>query len=127
MIGEVLERSLRRPFLLQQCAVALGCLGDKHANDKLIAMLQKGDSAAVLSAIAIGIGRIGDRRAIDALVELMGDKDLTKLARAFVAAALGGVGDKDPMPWNVPFSVDCNFLTEIDTLSNGSTGVLDIL
>ena len=126
-ITAILERSERRPFLLQQCAVALGCLGDVNANQRLVAMMKKGNSAAVLAALATAVGRIGDRRAIDPLVELLRDKDMTKLAQAFVAAALGGVGDKDEMPWNVPFSVDSNFLTAIDTLSNGATGVLDIL
>ena len=31
------------------------------------------------------------------------------------------------LPWNVPLSVDCNYATDMDTLSNGATGVLDIL
>jgi hypothetical protein len=31
------------------------------------------------------------------------------------------------LPWNWPLSRDCNFATGIDTLSNGQTGVLDIL
>ncbi len=123
----ILERSSRRPFLLQQCAVALGCLGDREANDRLVAMLRSSDSVAVLAAVASAIGRIGDRRAIDALVQLTADRDMTKLGRAFVAAALGGVGDKDLLPWNVPLSVDVNYATDIDTLTNGSTGVLDIL
>ena len=52
---------------------------------------------------------------------------MSKLGRAFVAASLGGVGDKDEMAWNVPLSVDCNYATGIDTLTNGMTGVLDIL
>ena len=60
-------------------------------------------------------------------IELTQDRGLTKLGRAFAAAALGGVGDKDLLPWNVPLSVDVNYATGIDTLTNGSTGVLDIL
>ena len=126
-LTEIMQRSRRRPFLLQQCAVALGCLGDRNANDLLLEMFGDSDSLAVLSAIASAIGRIGDRRAIDKLVVLSADRELTKLARAFVAAALGGVGDKDPLPWNVPLSIDCNYATGIDTLTNGATGVLDIL
>jgi HEAT repeat protein len=94
---------------------------------QLLAMMKDAESAAVLAAIAVAIGRIGDRRAIEPLVGMTRDADLTKLARAFVAAALGGVGDKDPLPWNVPLSVDCNYAASVDTLTNGSTGVLDIL
>ncbi|MEZ6038741.1 MAG: HEAT repeat domain-containing protein [Planctomycetota bacterium] len=126
-LSVVLRRSSRRPFLLQQCATALGCLGDKNANDLLVAMMKEHDSVAVLAAIASAIGRIGDRRAIDPLIELTDDKRITKLARAFAAAALGGVGDKDALPWNTPLSIDSNWATFVDTLSNGSTGVLDIL
>lgn len=126
-LTEVMQRSTRRPFLLQQCAVALGVLGDRHANDQLLGMLEESESVAVLAAIASSISRIGDRRAIARLVEMTDDKGLTKIGRAFVAAALGGVGDKDEIPWNVPLSVDVNYATGIDTLTNGSTGVLDIL
>ena len=126
-LSDVLERSLRRPFLLQQAAVALGCLGDKDASTRLLRMMQQSDSVAALSAIAIAIGEIGDARSIDPLVELLRNQDLTKLARAFVAAALGGVGDKDVLRWNTPLSRDSNYAAAVDTLTNGSTGVLDIL
>jgi HEAT repeat protein len=127
MLSDILDRSGRRPFLLQQCAVALGCLGDRDANDRLVRMLKDNDSVAVLAAIASAIGRIGDRRAIQPLVVLTEDRSISKLGRAFVAAALGGVGDKDELVWNVPLSIDCNYATGMDTLSNGRTGVLDIL
>jgi len=127
MMTEVMLRSSRRPFLLQQAAVGLGCLGDRHANDHLLQMIQETESVAVLAAIASSISRIGDRRAIDTLVKLSEDRSISKLARAFVAAALGGVGDKDDLPWNTPLSVDTNYATGMDTLTNGATGVLDIL
>lgn len=126
-LSAVLQRSVRRPFLLQQSAVALGRLGDKDATVLLLRLLGSGDSVAVLSAIATAIGQIGDRRSIDRLLELSRDAELTKLARAFVAASLGGVGDKDDLPWNVPLSRDSNYAAAVDTLTNGATGVLDIL
>lgn len=127
LLTEVMQRSTRRPFLLQQAAVGLGCLGDRHANERLLQLIQETDSVAVLAAIASAISRIGDRRAIDSLIKLSEDRSMSKLGRAFVAAALGGVGDKDELPWNVPLSVDTNYATGMDTLTNGSTGVLDIL
>jgi HEAT repeat protein len=123
----ILARSLRRPFLVLQAAVALGRLGDREAPQRLMELMKKNDSLAVLSALAVGIGQIGDRRSIEPLIAMSQDAGLTKLARAFVAAALGGVGDKDPMPWNVPLSVDCNYDSAVDTLTNGATGILDIL
>lgn len=123
----ILERSERRPFLLQQTAIALGVLGDRLANDRLIEKIQRAESVAVLAALARAISQIGDRRAIAPLIALLDDKEASKLSLAFVAAALGGIGDKDLLPWNLPLSVDCNYATGMDTLTNGATGVLDLL
>ena len=127
LLTDILERSRRRPFLLLQAAVGLGRLGDRAANDRLLAMLKESESIAVLAAAANAIGQIGDRRAIEPLLALMRDESLSKLARAFVAAALGGIGARSPLPWNLPLSRDSNYATVTDTLANGSTGVLDIL
>ena len=124
---EVLEQSQRRPFALQQCAVALGSLGDAQVTQRLVKMLREGSSVAVLAALASAITRIGDRSAIDALIAASADEEVPKLGRAFVAAALGGVGDKDPLPWHLPLSVDANYSSPVDTLTNGATGILDIL
>jgi HEAT repeat protein len=126
-LSEILERSKRRPFLLLQAAVGLGRLGDRAANDRLIAMMRESDSVAVLAALANAVGQIGDRRAIDALIEMTKNDELTKLARAFCAAALGGIGDRSVVPWNMPLSRDSNYAAPVDTLTNGATGVLDIL
>ncbi|MCA8977206.1 MAG: hypothetical protein KDC98_20965 [Planctomycetes bacterium] len=126
-LSEVLDRSLRRPFLMQHCAVALGMLGDRDASQRLLDKMKESDSAAALASLATAIGRIGDRRSIEPMITLMSDKEHTKLARAFVAAALGGVGDKDSEPWNLPLSRDSNYASPTNTLTNGSTGVLDIL
>lgn len=127
MLSSILERSARRPFLLLQSALALGRLGDQQATPRLLDMLRRHDSTAVLAGLAAAIGQIGDRRAIDPLVAMIGDAELTKLARAFVAAALGGLGDKDPLRWNLPLLVDCNYAAAPPSQTNGSTGVLDIL
>lgn len=126
-LAEVMERSKRRPFLLQQTAIALGRVGDRRATERLLTMLRNDQGTAVLAAVASAIGQIGDRRAIDPLIELTRDEDVTKLARAFVAAALGGVGDRRIVPWNEPLSRDSKYGEPVDTLTNGSTGVLDIL
>jgi HEAT repeat protein len=123
----VMERSKRRPFLLLQSAIALGRIGDRRATERLLVMLKASESAVVLGGIANAIGQIGDRRAIDPLIELSQDDQVTRLARAFVAAALGGIGDRRPLPWNMPLSRDSSYAGAVDTLTNGSTGVLDIL
>ena len=124
---KVLESSKRRPFVMQQCAIALGQLGDREISQRLVTMLGANDSVAVLASIAIAIARIGDRRTIDSLIQATKDKDMPALGRAFAAAALGSVGDKDLLPWNHALSQNANYVDAVDTLTNGSTGVLDIL
>lgn len=126
-LAEVLSYSQRRQFLLPQAALALGMLGDRQATEQLLGMLRESESVISLAALAKAIGRIGDRRSIEPLKAILADREAPKLSRAFVAAALGGVGDKDLLPWNLRLSVDCNYGTGMDTLTNGSTGVLDIL
>ena len=120
MLGDILQRSRRRPFLLLQAAVGLGRLGDRGANEQLLTMMRDSDSTAVLAALANAIGQIGDRRAIEPLVAMTTDNELTKLSRAFVAAALGGVGDGPVLPWNLPLSRDSNYGAPVDTLSTAA-------
>lgn len=126
-LSAVVQRSLHRPFLLMQAAVALGRLGDKTATPLLQEMMRDNDSAAALAALASALGYIGDRRSIEPLARMATDKELTKLARSFIAAALGGVGDKDDMPFNTCLAVDGNYAAAVETLTDGRAGVLDIL
>lgn len=128
-IRDLVSRSVRRPNLLQQAAVSLGKLGDKLVTDDLQDMLgQDGINVARLSAVAVALGHIGDRRSIDPLIRLLDDdRNLTSLAQAFVAAALGGIGDKDDLPWNSVLATDINYRARVDTMTNGRSGILDIL
>ena len=67
-------------------------------------------------------------RSIDPLIRLLDDdRNLTSLAQAFVAAALGGIGDKDDLPWNSVLATDINYRARVDTMTNGRSGILDIL
>jgi HEAT repeat protein len=122
-----MQRSVHRPFVLLQCALALGRLGDARTVPTLLEMLGRADSTAALAAIATALIRIGDRRCIDPLMQAALATERTKLARAFAAAALGGIGDKDPIPWNSQIAAETNYMAAVDTLTNGATGVLDIL
>ena len=89
---------------------------------------QDGINVARLSAVAVALGHIGDRRSIDPLIRLLDDdRNLTSLAQAFVAAALGGIGDKDDLPWNSVLATDINYRARVDTMTNGRSGILDIL
>jgi HEAT repeat protein len=127
-IRQIVEASVRRPELLKQAAIALGKLGDKTVADQLLKILAEDDkNLAKLSAIASAIGFIGDRRTIDPLKKILFDEQLQELSRAFAAVALGGVADKEPLPWNSKIGQNINYRASVETLTNRSTGILDIL
>jgi len=123
----LMQQCKRRPFVLQQCAVALGRLGDVRVVPALLGMLEASDSTAVLAGVATALAAVRDRRSIDPLIGALQDPERTFLAKAFAAVALGGIGDKSPLPWNVAIASGMNYMATVDTLTNGSTGVLDIL
>ncbi|MGE3174261.1 MAG: HEAT repeat domain-containing protein [Planctomycetota bacterium] len=127
MLVDLMRTSVRRPFLLQQCAQALGRLGDARTVPVLLEMLDQSQSTAALSAVAMALASIRDRRCIDPLIAALGDSSRPDLARAFAAAALAGVGDKEALPWNAVIAADVNYKASVSTLMNGSNGVLDIL
>ncbi len=127
-IRELVAGATRRPELLKQAAIALGKLGDKEAADQLQTMLRQPPiNVAKLGAVAAALGFIGDRRSIRPLIAMLQDDGLTPLSRAFAAVALGGVGDKEPLPWNSKLAVHSNYRAAVETLTNGASGVLDIL
>ena len=109
-------------------ATALGKLGDADAVTQLIAMLETSDGGlARMSALSSGLGQLGDRRCIAPLVQMLQDPQLTPLTRAFAAVALGGVCDPEPMPWNARYAAAVNYRAAVETLTDGATGILDIL
>jgi HEAT repeat protein len=127
-IHDVVRGSVRRPELLKQAAVALGKLGDKRVTHTLIGMLQEKESnLAKLSAIASALSFIGDRRTIAPLKKMLHDDNLTPLSRAFAAVALGGVADKEKLPWNSKIARNMNYRGSVETLTQSGTGVLEIL
>ncbi len=127
-IRNVVDQSTRRTELLQQAAVALGKLGDKSVAEQLQRLMTDGEpNLAKLSAIASALGFIGDRRTIAPLKKLLFDEKLGDLSRAFAAVALGGVADKEQLPWNSKIATNINYRASVETLTNQSTGILDIL
>lgn len=127
-ISELVRRSVRRPELLTQAAVALAKMGDKDAVIILEELFLDGTpSLARLSSLAMAFRFVGDRRAVDSLCETVFDQQLPDLSRAFLVAALGGVVDKDMLPWNAKLSIGVNYMASVSTLTNRLTGVLDIL
>lgn len=127
-LRSVLPQATRRFTLLQQAAVALGKLGDKQVADDLQKLMTDGEpNLAKLSAIASAIGFIGDARTIQPLKKMLFDDKLTEIARAFAAVALGGVADKEMLPWNAKIGANINYRASVETLTNKQNGILDIL
>ena len=128
-IRSLVAKSTRRPYLLTQAAISLGKLGDKEAMGQLNLLISTGaQNLAKMSAIASAYRFIGDRRAVEPLIEMMFDhRNLTKISRAFIAASLGGIADKELFPWNAKIAIGTNYGAAVSTLTNGMTGVLDIL
>ena len=127
-IKQIVEASVRRPDLLKQAAIALGKLGDKTVADQLLKLLADDDqNLAKLSAIASAIGFIGDKRTIEPLKKILFDDKLQELSRAFAAVALGGVADKESLPWNSKIGQNINYRAAVETLTNRTSGILDIL
>ena len=73
------------------------------------------------------LGQIGDRRCLDGLRKLAADAHATPLARAFAVVALGSVCDKDPLPWNAAYASNVNYRAATETLTDGQSGILDLL
>jgi hypothetical protein len=89
-------------------------------------LTESSQTVASLSAIAGALGFIGDQRTIGPLVSMLHDASLPPLSRAFAAVALGGVADKEMLPWSSKIGVDTNYRAAVPTLTNGLSGVLDI-
>lgn len=127
-ISGVVKNATRRFDLLKQAAIALGKLGDKTVADELQKMLSDNDgNLAKLSSIASALGFIGDQRTIAPLKKMLLDSSMSQLSRAFAAVALGGVADKESLPWNSKISTNINYRASVDTLTNKTSGILDIL
>jgi HEAT repeat protein len=128
LIHALIEDSEYEPELLKQAAIALGLMGDKRTVEVLSKMLGEASSLSTQAALATALGIIGDRRSVEPLVKMLQDETLTGTARAFAAAALGLVADKEPMPWNSKIGVDLNYRASVETLNaTDGKGVLNIL
>jgi HEAT repeat protein len=127
-LRDMMPRTVHKPELLVHVATALGKLGDQGALADLLRMLQNSEGGlARLSALSMAVGQIGDRSAMKPLLLMLGNKQLTPLARAFVAVALGEVCDPRSLPWNAHYADTLNYRAAVETLTDGSAGILDIL
>lgn len=128
VLRAVVADSEHMPIAMMQASIGLGLLGDKEATDLLVDHVRaSGTSVMRLSGLATAFRFIGDRNVVDRLIALLEDRDLARLGRAFIAAALGGVADPNDLPWNTIYSAGTNYRATTGSLTNGATGILDIL
>jgi len=127
-LRDIREGSSRRPFVMMQSVRALGLLGDYTLTAQLSQELsQPGATVLRLAATASALMHIGDRRCLPALRELVAKPSVTPLTQAFAIVALGGVCDKDPLPWNSVYASFVNYRASTETLTDGIAGILDLL
>ncbi len=131
LIEQAMGDGRLRPYLVSQAALALARLQQRGAAAQLEAAMRQGSQGFLgtirLAATSAALGHIGDAGSVDSLIRLLNDKRQPKLLRAFAAVSLGLIADDDELPWNAWIAKDINYRALVETLSNGSAGVLDIL
>tara|TARA_R110002072_G_scaffold25443_6_gene85087 strand:+ start:24521 stop:26236 length:1716 start_codon:yes stop_codon:yes gene_type:complete len=136
MIGElraretlhlVIEECDRRPQLLQKASIALGHLGDEKVAEALAKRLSDGESNyAMQVALATALAEVGDRRQVGPLLQVLVDTSRSAVTRAGAARALGGIADRRSLRWNTPLRSNTNYRANVATLTDRSSGVLDL-
>jgi HEAT repeat protein len=106
------SESLRR-----QAARALGLLGDTSAVPRLVAEIEAGGPDHVVARLAVALGDVGDVAAVAPLAALVRRKGVADATRAIACAALGLLGDLEPLPSLSRLGTDGNPLARTDALS----------
>lgn len=129
LIEEVMLDARLRPFIMGQAALALARLQQRDSIRALHRLLRTRSlwGTITLAATSSALGVLGDARSVEPLISMLEDRELPKLVRAFAAVALGLVADGRELPWNAWIAEGINYRALVETLSNGSSGVLDIL
>jgi len=128
LLRSLLDGALRKPELLTRIAVALALVGDRGVGPRLVDWLQETSSLAGQAAIATALGQVGDHAAIEPLLALLDERARTPdSARAFAVVALGQLASPDRWPWNLPYARGVHYLFAPPTLTDGRSGILDIL
>jgi HEAT repeat protein len=121
-----LEAAKRQPVLLERTTIALALIGSEKATSFLLKQIDPGEgitpTLGALAASSRGLALIGNARTAPHLISAMDNKELTPIARAYAAQALGMIADKDSLPWQYKISADLNYLAGMETLIDWETG-----
>lgn len=129
LINEVMGESSRRPLLMAQAAMALAKLRHPGAGMTLRNALRNSSSrrTLTLAATSMAMGYLADPDNVQPMVNTLLNKGNNKLVRAFAAVALGSMAENDPLTWSAWIAMNMNYTSTVETLTNGSSGILDIL
>jgi HEAT repeat protein len=129
LIEKIMSNATRKPLLMVQTALALARLKHPGASITLRSILRTGGSfrTITLASTSNAMGYLADPGNVDPLVKILGDPTNNKLVRAFAAVALGSMAENDSLTWSAWIAMNMNYSATVETLSNGSAGILDIL
>ncbi|NQU47990.1 MAG: hypothetical protein HQ519_05040 [Planctomycetes bacterium] len=121
-----LQSATQQPVLLERTTIGLALLGSEKATPFLVQQISPADkktpTLATLAAAARGLALIGNARTAPHLLTAMANKNLTPLARAYAAQALGLIADKNSLPWQYRLSADVNYLAATESLLDWESG-----
>ena len=131
MLLEQLSEVRNHPEALERTAVGLARMHEQRVGDALLGMLRVDEDwagLAVFSSATFALGRLGDRAAVATLIEAAEDASAPPLRHAFVAVALGMIGDKDDLPYAAHFAEDLDYRADAGLLYDPEqqTGILDL-
>ena len=127
VIQSTLEDSKYRAELVRDAALGLGLMRNPKVTASLVDMLRDSKSLTTWGGVCYSLGQLGDANAADPLLELALDTSRPAIARGLAAEALGGIADREDLPWNTALSVGTNYRANPSTLSDPDVvGVLDL-
>ena len=114
-IRKVLEEE-RAPSVRSSAALAYSLLRPASASRVLVEILRTAKSFLTLTNMAQVLGFLPSREAAGELAKLYEDASLQRQARAFALAALGSLGDPEPIPLLVRIGFETNYLIRVDAV-----------
>lgn len=124
---EDLRALLNRIALIPQVALGLGLLGESSAAPDLLQTLHKVRFLDAQASLALSLGLLRAPDSVEPLTGMLLDADLPARRRAFAAAALGRICDREALPWNSRIGNGLNYRALVETLTGDGIGILDLL
>lgn len=126
-----LKAAVAQPVLLERTTIGLALLGSENVAPFLVQQINPTDGStptlASLASAARGLGLVGTGRTAPHLLTAMNNQELTPLARAYAAQALGLIADKNSLPWQYRVAADLNYTAGTESLVNweSANGILN--